>query len=237
MIRQTTKPLIRDVTKFPNPQGADPSNTTWAVPDLSGSQSLIEIFEHHALKSTSHLWVVWEDLTVLGEGDKQRGITYGEWWRALQKAARLLIQRFDLPPNRTSEDRRTIALYATSDISYHVLVHAIIYLGHTAFPISTRNSVAAIVHLMKKTGCTGLLVYGGEPIWEAVKAVRLEFDAEAEPLQVVEAPTFLDLFTGFGPAVGEHGDEEDQSPVPPPRKVGMDELALIMHSSGQMPSR
>lgn len=231
-------PSINSASHFPNPQGLNPSNTTWTAPDLSGSHTLDDIFEHHALKSNSHPWAVWSDAdpTVIGS-NKLVHISYGEWFKALRRVARILQhQLLDVPTDAPSvevEDRPlTIAILATGaldSLSYAVLVQAIIYLGHTAFPISHWNSAAAIVHLLKATQCTHLIVSGGEPIRDVVKAVRPEFEERGD-VKVVEAPTFLDLFAKYGSGGNEEGD--DQVILAPRRQPGMKDTALIIHSSG-----
>ncbi|KAG8854181.1 hypothetical protein FRB96_007737 [Tulasnella sp. 330] len=223
-----TAPPKVDISHFPNPQGL--KSTTWAAPDLSGKSTLGEIFQHHGTHSSSHKWVVWEDQTVLGD-DKRGTLTYANWWRGLQRAAKFVKDQLDLKPGASGP--MVIGIFANIDsLTYAILLEAIVYLGHTAFPISTRNSVAAIAHLLKETGCTQLIVFGGEPITNAVNQVRDELRGQrsgAEVLHVHEAPTFEKFFPIYGPSGKDDEDVEDVAPL---RKSSTKEHALIIHSSG-----
>ncbi|KAG8877546.1 hypothetical protein FRB98_006666, partial [Tulasnella sp. 332] len=220
---------------LPTPQGT--TSLTWKAPDLSGASTVGEIFQHHAINSSSHLWAVWEDHNApTHDSDKRAKLSYADWWNGVQNAAKFLLDYGDLPANPTRpEDRRIIALFATLDpLTYFVLIHAIIILGHTAFPISTRNSVAAVVYLLQETKSERLIVAGGEPIREVVRGVILQISEQAArsiPLKVIDAPTFGALFPKHGPAM--YQDAEASKPIELlTRKPAMSEVALILHSSG-----
>ncbi|KAG8873436.1 hypothetical protein FRB97_006736, partial [Tulasnella sp. 331] len=220
---------------LPTPQGT--TSLTWKAPDLSGASTVGEIFQHHAINSSSHLWAVWGGHNApTHDSDKRAKLSYADWWNGVQNAAKFLLDYGDLPANPTRpEDRRIIALFATLDpLTYFVLIHAIIILGHTAFPISTRNSVAAVVYLLQETKSERLIVAGGEPIREVVRGVILQISEQAArsiPLKVIDAPTFGALFPKHGPAM--YQDAEASKPIELlTRKPAMSEVALILHSSG-----
>ncbi|KAG8880534.1 hypothetical protein FRB97_000704 [Tulasnella sp. 331] len=214
-------------SQFPNPQGLH--SKTWTAPDLSGSSTLGEIFQHHATYSSSHLRVVWEDQDAPGDV-KRSGLTYANWWRGLQRAAKFVIGRFGLQPG--ASEPIAIGIFATIDtVTYAALVEAIVLLGHTAFPISSRNSVAAVVHLLNQTKCSHLLFCGGEPIVAVVNAVSKEMNGKAsdgKAVQVREAPSFEMLFPMYGPS----GKDDGETNVAPLRKSSAKEPAIILHSSG-----
>ncbi|KAG8977784.1 hypothetical protein FRB93_011766 [Tulasnella sp. JGI-2019a] len=193
--------------ELPMTQGS--TSTTWKCPDLSGASTLGDIFEHHAHNSPSHLWVVWHDPSVSGD-DKQGKISYADWWNAIQQASRFLMEHCDLASNPVGPEHcRTVAIFSTLDpLSYIILVQAIIYLRHVAFPLSACNSVEALVHLLQATCCVG-------------KPYRL---------QVTEPPRFGALFPKHGPVTSQ--EAEEMAPIAQPRRPGMSEVALILHSSG-----
>ncbi|KAG9010812.1 hypothetical protein FRB94_009719 [Tulasnella sp. JGI-2019a] len=218
--------------ELPTTQGY--TSTTWKHPDLSGASTLGDIFEHHAHNSPSHLWAVWHDPSVSGD-DKRGKISYADWWNAIQRASRFLMEHCDLPSNPVGpEDRRTVAIFGTLDpLFYIVLVQAIIHLGHTAFPLSTRNSVEATVHLLQTTRCEQVIVAGGEPVQKAVRdASRQIGEHVGKPhgLRVTDPPRFGTLFPKHGPTTSQ--EAEEMTPIAQPRRPRMSEVALILHSSG-----
>ncbi|KAG9007856.1 hypothetical protein FRB94_013912 [Tulasnella sp. JGI-2019a] len=219
---------------LPLPATQGHTSTTWKQPDLSGESTLGDIFEHHARNSPSHLWAVWQDQTV--PGDDNRGkVSYADWWNAIQRASKFLLQQCDLPRNPTSpDDRCTVAIFATTDpLSYTVLVQAIIYLGHIAFPLSIRHSVETVVHLLQATHCTQIIVAGGEPIQKVIHDVSQQINGHAttpQGLRIIDAPRFGALFPKHGPATSQ--EAEEITPIAQPRKPAMSEIALILHSSG-----
>ncbi|KAG8877545.1 hypothetical protein FRB98_006665 [Tulasnella sp. 332] len=220
--------------QLPTPQGA--TSCTWKAPDLSGASTVGEILQHHAVSSPEHTWAVWEDHNASHEhdGDKRAKLSYADWWDSVQNAAKFVLEHGELPKIPIGpKDRRVIAIFATLDpLSYIVLVQAIILLGHTAFPISTRNSVAAVAHLLQEAKAERLIVAGGEPIRKVVHDVTLQISEQAikpTSLKVINAPTFGSIFPKHGP----HQDSEGSRPVKiQTRRPGMSEVALILHSSG-----
>ncbi|KAG8992459.1 hypothetical protein FRB94_013915 [Tulasnella sp. JGI-2019a] len=218
--------------QLPTTQGLNSS--TWRQPDLSGASNLGDIFEHHARNSSSHLWAVWHDPTVPGD-DKRGKMTYAIWWNAIQRASKFLMKHFDLPSNPIGpEDHCIIAIFATMDpLSYLVMIHAIIYLGYTAFPLSTRNSVDAVIHLLESSHCRRIVVAGGEPIQKVIRDANQQIGkrvAKSQGLWAVDAPKFGELFPEYGPSTSREAHRVTLTTRP--RRPRMSDDALILHSSG-----
>ena len=114
--------------------------------------------------------------------------------------------------------RAAVADSATS----FALVLGIIRAGYVAFPISTRNSVPAVAHLLAKSG-TDHLVVGPEAPYQnlARDALRaLERDGGRVP-HTSTMPVYEDLY-------GEGLERE----LLPDYKADMRDVALYLHSSG-----
>lgn len=97
----------------------------------------------------------------------------------------------------------------------------IVRAGHTAFPISTRNSPAAIAHLLKKTGTSHLLV-GKEPIFQNLATKSLELLQGPKP-GLSQMPTFEILYRS--------STQTTFTPLPL-RRPNMEDPAIILQSSG-----
>ncbi len=102
--------------------------------------------------------------------------------------------------------------FPADSITFLTVVAGIIRTGYSAFPISTRNSPAAIAHLLESTGCKNLFV-SAEPAIQEV--IRMQ-----DGINTIPMPTFEDLYL-----------KNDSEPLPHVRP-DWEQPALIMHSSG-----
>lgn len=111
-------------------------------------------------------------------------------------------------------------------ITYFTLMAVIIRAGHTAFPISPRNSAPAVAHLLTKTGTEHVFV-GPESSLQDLAAASLKLMKDTGgSLPILESiPAFDSLF----PKVSDDGFE----PLPSFRP-DWDDPAVIMHSSGEI---
>ncbi|KAG8984637.1 hypothetical protein FRB94_004591 [Tulasnella sp. JGI-2019a] len=112
-------------------------------------------------------------------------------------------------------------------------MHAIIYLGHTAFPISTRNSVTAVVHLLANTMTEQIIVSCEEPIQKVIDeadALIRGQPGQQRGLKVIQVPMFGDLFPEHQHRVSP--DYLETPKISRPKRPAMTEPALILHSSG-----
>lgn len=99
--------------------------------------------------------------------------------------------------------------------------------GYAAFPISTRNSPAAVAHLLKKAGVAHVLV-GHESALQALisDALALIEDDEERP-----KPTISVMLANEDVYRNEEEDQEDFVPLEP-RTYHPDDPAFLFHSSG-----
>lgn len=109
-------------------------------------------------------------------------------------------------------------------LTFFTVAVGIMRAGFAVFPISPRNSPAAVAHLLRKTSPAHLLV-GPEPSLKELVAASYKIFKEdgAEPPRFSEMP-FFDAIYEKGLAPFE--------PLPPVKR-GLDDIVLIMHSSGE----
>ena len=107
-------------------------------------------------------------------------------------------------------------------ITSFVMLLAIIQAGYTAFPISTRNSAPAVVHLLTRTETVHLIV-GPEDTFQRLAGGAFEFMRERGQTvpHTQTMPLFQDIFW----------DEHDFKLLPT-FETSIYDVALYLHSSG-----
>ena len=109
---------------------------------------------------------------------------------------------------------------------YFTLVAAIIRAGHVVFPISPRNSPAAIAYLLSKMGAMYIFVGSEDALQDLAAAAfrNLSDSKNRVPIQA-QFPTFADAY--------EAGIADPFEPLPPLQFEWNDPL-VILHSSGSV---
>ncbi|KAL0563594.1 hypothetical protein V5O48_018470 [Marasmius crinis-equi] len=152
--------------------------------------------------------------------DGFRTICWAEAVQAFHNASKLvhaLIKRDSRMP--------VVAILASLDaITYFALVEGIMRTGCTVFPISTRNSDAAVAHLLKATDCKQIFVSSDVAMQElAAKSCARVARENGDAIVLLPTPTFSELF--------------EQKPVQVPKPtvelgIDLEDIAIITHSSG-----
>ncbi|KAJ6568452.1 hypothetical protein B0H10DRAFT_2109334 [Mycena sp. CBHHK59/15] len=143
-------------------------------------------------------------------------ITNFEFGRAAHRAAQLLR------PNREGSDGHVVALIALSD--------TILYQAILPFPISPRNSPAAIVNLLRKTSCHRLVAtcVTLDSLLAAVKQEITQSNADF-PITIEEAPSLFQIYPNLGSETSDCAFEPyaDDASCP-----SLDGICMYLHSSG-----
>ncbi|RDB20216.1 Non-canonical non-ribosomal peptide synthetase FUB8 [Hypsizygus marmoreus] len=154
-------------------------------------------------------------------------ITHLQFGKAAHRAAHILR------PNRTGDEGQVVALVALADsVLYQTIFAGLMVAGLVPFPISHRNTPAAIVNLLQKSSCHRILSTTGtlQALLDGVKAhladVEPEFHADVE-----EIPSVVDVY----PSLGHHDAVKDDSfrRYPDPAiRPSIDSVCCYTHSSG-----
>ncbi|EPQ59006.1 acetyl-CoA synthetase-like protein [Gloeophyllum trabeum ATCC 11539] len=152
------------------------------------------------------------------------------WFEAVQAlyvCAKLVRDRMDWQSGRNTSQVIAILAPSVDSIPYFMTVMAIMYAGYIAFPVSPRNSPAAIAHLISKTDIKHILV-GREKAMEdlareSLGVLKAHYSGVAIP-ETSLMFLFEELFLPSPKAL----KRED---VPYDHK-DPDEIAVILHSSG-----
>ncbi|KAK0190081.1 NRPS-like enzyme [Armillaria mellea] len=152
------------------------SSLTFTRPPLDGSLTYPEIFDYNAQHSPDH------PVFQFYDQDHIQKVTWSEVAKAIHAAGRIVLEnvlRTDVVP--------VVGVLAHADsITFLTVVAGIIRSGYSAFPISTRNSPAAVAHLLESTGCKNLFVSDDPAIQEVI---RMQDGTNTIPM-----PTFEDLY-------------------------------------------
>ncbi|SJL14871.1 uncharacterized protein ARMOST_18346 [Armillaria ostoyae] len=196
---------------LPNPQSIPSS--TFELPPLDESLTFPELFDYNAIHSPKHPLFRYDDP---GNGGF-RTILWEEAVTAFHIAGHYFKKYVhgDAPV--------TVCILANANsITYFAVLAGLMRLGFTPFPISTRNSVAAIVHLIKSTGTRHLIVSQDVSLQNTADMVCRQFWEADNKITTIPIPHFGDLFSG------KPGSYE---PLPLVRP-DWSQTALIIHSSG-----
>ena len=102
---------------------------------------------------------------------------------------------------------------------------AVVRAGYTAFPISTRNSALAVVHLLTKTHIGHLIVGPEEPLQRLAHDALKKMEEQGQDVPSMSTmPVFEDLYR-----------EEENFTLLSEYKEDMLEVTLYLHSSGLLP--
>ncbi|KAF8890513.1 hypothetical protein CPB84DRAFT_1849102 [Gymnopilus junonius] len=203
----------------PAPQTQAQSSKTFSIPPLDGSLTLPEIFDWHAQHSKEHRLFVFAQ-----ENGEIRNILWPEAVRAIHVGARIIRRIMDWKAGM--KDIPVVAVLAASDtISYFTTAVAILRAGYTVFPISPRNSPAAVAHLLHKVGVGHLLVGHEQSIIDlangSLELLSSEYPDIPKPKRT-SVPLFEDLYL-------ESNNDADDIPF---EKRGLNDITVYMHSSG-----
>lgn len=209
---------LQRLPQVPNPQGL--SSKTFVTPPIDGSLTMAEIFDFHAEHSPEHPYFIYEDQST----HEIIPVTWKSLRDATRRVARI-VHSHNVPSDPPAP--RIIAILALIDtVSFFTLIHGIIRAGYTPFPLSPRNSPAAIAHLLAKTGATHMFV-SEDPSMQALSAGSLKMLAGQGGQKVERLPTpFFDELYQPRP-------EEDARPLPPLAKADLSAAGVILHSSGK----
>ncbi|KAJ7488848.1 putative aminoadipate reductase [Mycena latifolia] len=187
---------------------------------LDCSLNVAEIIDLHIARAHRGAAYAFED----GAGSITE-ISQFEFSRAAHRVAHLLR------PQRRGAEGQVFAIAALTDaLLYQTLVAGCVKAGIVPFPISHRNSAAAVLHLLRTTGSHRLLTTKGS-LGHLVGAVGAELVAQSPPyeLSIEEIPLLGRLY----PHLGHETIEDPFIPYPSPAtSTPLDAVALYLHSSG-----
>ncbi|KAJ7776532.1 hypothetical protein DFH07DRAFT_798512 [Mycena maculata] len=172
-------------------------------------------------KIPSHPFYIYADL----ESGEIVTITQLEFGRATHRAAHLLR------PNHEGRDGEVIVILAESDtMLYHAIVAGLMTANFIPFPISPRNSAAAILHLLRASSCHRIVA---TCVTLASSLARLQkHAADVDPdfaLNIQEIPSMQQIYPNLGTETSDCSFQPYSKTQIRPK---FDDIFMYIHSSG-----
>ncbi|KAJ7236051.1 acetyl-CoA synthetase-like protein [Mycena haematopus] len=186
------------------------------LPPLDCSLNVAQILDFHITHENRGSAYSFTD-----EDGKITEISRFEFSRAAHRVAHLLR------PQRRALDGQVLAIVALTDVLiYQTIVAGCIIAGLIPFPISHRNSAAAMFHLLSTTGSHRVLTTKSSlgALLETVATDNAPYE-----LSIEDIPPLGQIY----PHLGHESTDHAFVPYPSPTKsISIDNVALYLHSSG-----
>ncbi|KAG2030449.1 hypothetical protein BDR03DRAFT_878261, partial [Suillus americanus] len=190
-------------------------------PPLDGSLFLPELVQFNAQHNSDATFFVYDK----PDSYDLVSISHSDFYRACLRAAQAI------GPASAGTDKEVVALIANSDtLLYQTVFMGIILAGLVPFPMSPRNSAAAVTSMMQKTRCRRLITtqHSLASLIDGVKA-GLVSDIETSQLQIDEIPALNYLY----PALVSGTPDEAIVPYSSPGlRSSANDVLFYLHSSG-----
>ncbi|KIK57001.1 hypothetical protein GYMLUDRAFT_247275 [Collybiopsis luxurians FD-317 M1] len=197
------------------------SPTFTPPPNAGEGLDILTLHDFHTQNSPNHPLFRY----ISGNDERIKTISWSEAVRAFcaaSKFVKILVQ--------SNVEHPVVSILASLDpITYFALVEGIMRAGFTPFPISTRNSDAAVAHLLKITESKHLFV-SPDVAMQGLAAKALSTLAQEDgvvngevgkkQIDILPTPIFQDLF------------EANTLNLEPSGPADMESVAIIVHSSG-----
>ncbi|KAF8889051.1 hypothetical protein BD779DRAFT_1469959 [Infundibulicybe gibba] len=165
------------------------SSTGYIYPPLDGSLTVPELYDFHLENNPDHPVFVFAN----GSGSLTR-LHYSQVVPAAHEAARCVARLTNVNLDFELSPHPVVAILAASDtITYFTTILGMLRAGIPIFPISPRNSVVAIAHLLSKTRPSHILV-GPEANLQLLAQKATELLADDEVPFICPMPTFDDIY-------------------------------------------
>ncbi|KAK1218396.1 hypothetical protein PQX77_018919 [Marasmius sp. AFHP31] len=203
----------------------DASSATFKRPPLDGSMSLTQIFDWQAQNSPNHRLFIYND-----KDGRVQAINWKEGVAAIYTGARLIRSQM-ANIGLGNDGVPVIAIVSSTDtITYCTTIMSILRANCIAFPISPRNSPAAIAHLFEKVGVNHVFV--GEPAThDLIKEALAILQKQSSPRS---APSFSQMFLFEDLFLSTYEDALTTSPGELPHTPSNHDVIMYLHSSGSL---
>ncbi|KAF7341776.1 Acetyl-CoA synthetase-like protein [Mycena sanguinolenta] len=188
---------------------------------VDGSLSLLQIFEFQATTNPHQPLFRYDSASAR---DGYENITWHQAVKMFDTTARILRRRLGNTGTMECAHRPVVGiLAATSSILYASLVVGTIRAGCTVFPLSTRNSDAAIAHLIAESGMKYLLISQDRHMQDIARKANALLNAQNISIGIFPIPTYEEI---------SDTQHTDLDALPPLQAIPDERVLVIAHSSG-----
>ncbi|KZT21262.1 acetyl-CoA synthetase-like protein [Neolentinus lepideus HHB14362 ss-1] len=191
----------------------------WKLPPLDGSVAFAELVDFRLQHNSDRTFAVFPSDVSDGEPIH---ITYLEWCRAIHRVAHILR------PKAEFESRQVVGIVVNCDtLMYSTIIVALIRAGFIPYPMSNRNSPAAVSHMLQQTSCHHLITTSAS-LGSLISGIKAELSTINYDLKIDELPSLYDAF----PRLGQETADYPFTPYPAVTNCKSDDIAIYLHSSG-----
>ncbi|TFK50162.1 putative aminoadipate reductase [Heliocybe sulcata] len=195
------------------------AQNNWTLLPTDGTVSFAELVDIRLEKNPESVY------SIVAPDDPGRDatrISMLEWCRAIHRLA------YALRPQPDFQSREVVALILNCDtIMYATAVMAVMRAGFVAYPMSNRNSPAAICHMLQATGCHRIIV-SSDTLSGLVSGISAHASALDYDIHVSALPSLRTAFPHFG----QETLQDKFVPYPTLENCGPDDVITFIHSSG-----
>ncbi|KLO07028.1 acetyl-CoA synthetase-like protein [Schizopora paradoxa] len=194
------------------------SCSTFKRPPLDGSLNLSEVCVWNGRNNPEHPIFVYAD-----QDGGEHVIRWQEFVRGIHRVSSLVQRIVTTSQKEGNASPRTIAILSLGDtVTYITTIFGILESGNVAFPVSVRNSPAAVAHLLEATD-TDFLLVGSDQAHQSLANSSLQVQQCSKPA-VFPLFEFDEIFSD--------GDEKIEFTTTTVTRPNMESPAVILHSSG-----
>ncbi|KAJ6484095.1 hypothetical protein C8R45DRAFT_1214951 [Mycena sanguinolenta] len=188
---------------------------------VDGSLSLLQVFEFQATTNPHQPFFRYDSASA---HDGYENITWRQAVKIFDTTAQILRRRLGNTGTIDCAHPPVVGiLAATSSILYASLVFGTIRAGCTVFALSTRNSDAAIAHLIAESGMKYLLVSQDSHMQDIARKANALLNARNINIGILPIPTYEEI---------SDTQRTDLDALPPLQAVPDERVLIIAHSSG-----
>ncbi|KAG0703313.1 putative aminoadipate reductase [Suillus ampliporus] len=191
-------------------------------PPLDGSLFLPELVEFNAQHNPGVTFFVYEK----PDSNDLVSISHLDFYQACHRAAQVIR------PGCAGTDKEVVALIGNSDtLLYQTVFMGMIFAGLVPFPMSPRNSAAAVINMMQKIKCRRLITtpHSLTSLIDEIKADFVSCTTQTNQLQIEKIPALKHLY----PTLVSGTPSEAFPPYPSPTSLSSEnDVLFYLHSSG-----
>ncbi|KZV94434.1 acetyl-CoA synthetase-like protein [Exidia glandulosa HHB12029] len=186
-------------------------SSTFTPAPLDAQLTMPEVWDYNGTTNAAHANYVYVDPKT----DEPVYLTWGKTVPAAYRAGHIAL---NAPGVKDAKEKPKFALLGVTDtITYATVAIGVIRAGFEIFLLSPRTSPQVLAHLLRKQGSTHIFVSPDAATQALIKEAQVVLGKE---LVVLPVPSFEELYS------------ETPVEAPPKFRPDLDELAIILHSSG-----
>ncbi|KAJ6484081.1 hypothetical protein C8R45DRAFT_1000132 [Mycena sanguinolenta] len=188
---------------------------------VDGSLSLLQVFEFQATTNPHQPLFRYDSASA---PDGYENITWRQAVKIFDTTAQILLRRMGITGTIDCTHPPVVGILAAiSPILYASLVFGTVRAGYTVFPLSTRNSDAAIAHLIAESGMKYLLVSQDSHMQDIARKAKALLNARDINIAILPIPTYEEI---------TDTRRMDLDALPPLQAIPDERVLIIAHSSG-----